>query len=274
MQITELLKEIPDVVWSGVIASAITLAGVMLSNWSNTKRLLRQLSHDSGEKQKERSASMRRDVYLKATEEMAKIGSYFGRLPQMHPVKDNLGDGLTDFLGASAKVQLVSEPETARLVGELTTRYGEIFLTLLGKVQPVHDLKIEIDITSDFYERNQVEVNRTLSEMRQINESGRPDSVRYDALQRSFDHAQSLANDYAEQRQDLYAKHNSAQRDFTIYLMQEMRTVGPLQVQVTAAIRRELNLDTDIKEYEARLQENWERMDAKIAQVLAQLDEG
>src|SRR3546814_7020246 len=84
MQFIELLKEVPDVVWSAVIASVITLAGVMLSNWSNTQRLMRQLAHDAHEKEKERSSAMRRDVYLKATEEMAKVGSYFGSRSEEH----------------------------------------------------------------------------------------------------------------------------------------------------------------------------------------------
>src|SRR3546814_14171104 len=118
---------------------------------------MRQLAHDAHEKEKERSSAMRRDVYLKATEEMAKVGSYFGSLPQLHPVKDNLGDGLKDFLSTSAKVQLVSEPETTQLVGELTTRYGEIFLTLISKVQAVTSLKIDIDIANDFYEQSKDE---------------------------------------------------------------------------------------------------------------------
>src|SRR3546814_20377679 len=122
MQFIELLKEVPDVVWSAVIASVITLAGVMLSNWSNTQRLMRQLAHDAHEKEKERSSAMRRDVYLKATEEMAKVGSYFGSLTQLHPVKDNLGDGLKDFLSTYAKVQLVQQPENTKTVGKIPHR--------------------------------------------------------------------------------------------------------------------------------------------------------
>jgi hypothetical protein len=274
MQFLFLLKEIPNVIWSGMIASVITLSGVMLSNRSNTKRLLRQLSHDALEKEKERSAGMRRDVYLKATEEMARVGAYFGSLPQLDPVKDNLGDGLKDFLSASAKVQLVAETETATLVGELTTRYGEIFLTLLARVQTVHGLKIDIDIANDFYNRNRAEVERTLSEIKQINESGRSDPERFSALQRSFEHSQSLTKDFAEQRQSFYEQHGKAHKEFTILLMQEMRTVGQLQVHVTAAIRKELSLKTDLVEYEARLQDNWERMDRKIGEVLARLEEG
>src|SRR3546814_4906691 len=119
---------------------------------------------------------------------MAKVWIYFGSVTNMHPVKENLGDGLKDILSTSAKVQLVSEPETTQLLGELTTRYGEIFLTLISKVQAVHSLKIDIDIANDFYEQSQAEVSRTLSEIRQINESGRPDPVRY----RSEEHTSEL----------------------------------------------------------------------------------
>src|SRR3546814_6972881 len=86
-------------------ASVITLAGVMLSNWSNTQRMMRQLAHDAHEPEKERSSAMRRDVYLQATEEMAKVGSYFGSLPPLHSVKDNLSDGLNDFLSPSARTE-------------------------------------------------------------------------------------------------------------------------------------------------------------------------
>src|SRR3546814_15889004 len=97
---------------------------------------------------------------------MAKVWIYFGSVTNMHPVKENLGDGLKDILSTSAKVQLVSEPETTQLLGELTTRYGEIFLTLISKVQAVHSLKIDIDIANDFYEQSQAEVSRRSEERR------------------------------------------------------------------------------------------------------------
>src|SRR3546814_4540420 len=141
---------------------------------------------------------------------MAKVWIYFGSVTNMHPVKENLGDGLKDILSTSAKVQLVSEPETTQLLGELTTRYGEIFLTLISKVQAVHSLKIDIDIANDFYEQSQAEVSRTLSEIRQINESGRPDPVRYAALERSFENAQESAKKYAEERDRKSTRLNSS----------------------------------------------------------------
>jgi hypothetical protein len=171
-------SRIPDVVWSGILASLLTLTGVMLSNWSNTKRLVKQLDHDSSEKAKDRFNSMRRDVYLKAAEEIAKVNSYLGGIPQLDPTKINIGDGLADFLAASAKLQLVAQPETSRLAGDLTTRYGEIFMSLLFKAMPVHSANSDIKILGDFYDRNQAEVTRVLAEMTQLNESGQPNPER------------------------------------------------------------------------------------------------
>ncbi len=267
----ELAKQIPSTIWAAAVASVLTLTGVALSNRSNTKRLLHQLSHDSQEKHKERNATMRRDVYLRAAEEMAGIGHYLGGLPLMDPIRENLSKGLVEPLRVFAKVQLVSEPGTTELVGELTTRYSEIFLTLLGQAQPVHDLKIEIDIANDSYLKSQAEVDRTLAEMRQLNESGESDPSRYEALRLSFEHVQSLAIEFAQERQALYEQHGAALKAFTTQLMQEMRSIGPLQVRVISSIRRELRLETDISEYESRLQQNWERLDEKLAKLLDQM---
>jgi hypothetical protein len=266
------LNQVPDVIWSGVIASVITLTGVMLSNRSNTFRLQLQLSHDACEKHKDRSAAIRRDVYLEATEEMSRVSSYFGHLPQLNPLKDNPNEGMKGFFSAAAKMQLVSEQETAKLVGELATRYGEVFLTLLAKVQPVHNLKIESDIAKDFYDRNLAEANRALFEMTQINESGRPDPNRYDALHNSYEYAESMMEKFDRDRQDLNTRHAAAHKAYSIAMMREIKSLGQLQVLVAAATRRELNLETDITKYEAQLQDNWERMDKKMSEALAEIE--
>lgn len=274
MNLISYLSKIPDVVWSGLLASVLTLTGVMLSNWSNTKRLTKQLSHDSGEKEKDRINSLRRDVYLKAAEETAKVASYWVKIPQLDPAKVNIADGLTDFFASAAKLQLVAQPETSSLAGELVTRYGEILMGLLEKAMPIHDLNTNIRLSSDFYDRNQAEVTRVLAEMKQLNESGQPDSQRFSALQRSFDSSQSLTNHFAEKREEAFGQHANAMREYTIKLMKEIRSVGLLQIQLAAAIRSELSLVTDIASYEARLHANWERMDQSMQSLLTKLEEG
>jgi len=66
-----LLKNIPDVIWSAVIASLLTLSGVLLTSFGNTKRLKSQLLHDSQQRDKERDLSLRKQVYLDTMEAIA-----------------------------------------------------------------------------------------------------------------------------------------------------------------------------------------------------------
>lgn len=247
------LTLIPDVVWSALLASALTLAGVMLSNRSNTKRLMRQLSHDSNEKEKERINSLRRDVYLKAIEELARVNSYLGKLPQLNPLETNLGDGLSDFFAIAAKLQLVCKPETSGLTSDLVAIYAELLMGLLAKVSPIHNLNINIRLAGSFYDRNEAEVTRALAAMTQLNESGQPDPTRFAALQSSFEGAQKPANHFAQERADAYAQQQIAMRNYTVELLKEIQSIGNMQVRFMAAIRSELGLTTDTSELEARL---------------------
>src|SRR5262245_53109824 len=76
MSVLDLLKFIPDVVWSGIIASLLTLSGVLISNKSNTARLRMQLNHDAEQKERDRKATIRREVYIRAAEELVKANTH------------------------------------------------------------------------------------------------------------------------------------------------------------------------------------------------------
>src|SRR5688572_27390794 len=60
------MLNIPDVVWSGVLASLITLTGVALANWNSRRQLGQQLVHATNEKNRERQMQLRREVLLDA----------------------------------------------------------------------------------------------------------------------------------------------------------------------------------------------------------------
>ncbi len=64
-----LLPKIPINIWSVVLGSMIAFGGILISNWSNSKRLKLQLNHESELKAIDRKVAMRRDVYLNAAEE-------------------------------------------------------------------------------------------------------------------------------------------------------------------------------------------------------------
>ena len=128
-----LLQSIPAVIWSGVIASLLTLSGVFMSNLSNTNRLKLQLQHDEREKAKERTATLRREVYLRTVEELVRANAHLSGLPQLDITKTNLAEGLQGFASAAARLQLVAEPQTALLVNQLQADYSELVSNCINK---------------------------------------------------------------------------------------------------------------------------------------------
>ena len=81
-QIIRLLKEIPNVVWSAIIASLITLSGVWLSNRNSRNLQQNQLRHDAERRNSERELALRKEVYLEALES---ISISIARISHLNP---------------------------------------------------------------------------------------------------------------------------------------------------------------------------------------------
>lgn len=272
MAICPFITSIPDVIWSGVIASALTLSGVFISNWSNTNRLKAQLKHDSEEKAKERKANLRREVYLLAAEELVKANNHLAKLPQLDISKNNPADALQEFFASAAKLQLVSEPKTSLLVSELVTTYGELVLKTISKTRPIQELRVDIAIRDDHYNRAQAEISRILAAMAQFNESAQTDSVIFTALQNSFEFHQGQAAQLASEREELWKRHNSLHIEFVKELVIEMKLIGERQIPVMVEIRRELDLKGDADEYLQQMRKQWGRINTQLDAVLRDLE--
>jgi hypothetical protein len=269
----EFLKSIPDVIWSGLIASALTLSGVIISNRSNTNRLMIQLKHDANEKAKDRTAILRREVYLNAVEEMVKANAHLSCLPQLDLTKINIADGLQGFFSTTARLQLIAEPKTALLVSTLTADYSELLFNLMILLMPASQAKSDIHIAENLYSSEQSEVTRILAEMSKLNESGHPDPHAFHALETSAKFHQSQAANYANQRSDAWNRFNHNNFIFQKSLLTELRNIGSKQIPVMIEIRRDLGLTGDLAEIENQMKEQWDRMEKRFDSLIASLIE-
>ncbi|QQP95160.1 hypothetical protein [Lysobacter enzymogenes] len=258
------LRAIPDVVWSGIFAATLAFTGVMLSNRSNTSRLIRQLKHDAGEKAKDRNAVLRREVYLRAAEEFVRANSRLGALTQIDPVKQNLADGFQELFVVGAKVQMVSRASTSKLVGELLVAYGETLLDLARDLQPVHDVQIDIAIANQAHDEAAEETKRVLAALTSFNESASANEAVFKALSRSFDYNEGNRRTLSEQRLKLLDLRSDLVADFARKVMLAMKRVSSVQLPVMVAIRQELDLDGDISDFEAQAFENQKRMEVAL----------
>ena len=135
------LLSLPTIMWSGAVAAMVSLGGIILANRSSEKRLLTQLRHDAAEKQRDRIAALRKEVYLGLFAEMSAVSHHLGALPGKDPVNDNLAGPLQGLMAQLGKVQLIGTQQTALLAGELANLYGESLFRLISAAKPMHELK-------------------------------------------------------------------------------------------------------------------------------------
>lgn len=251
---------IPDVIWSGVIASILTLGGVFLSNNSNTKRLLLQLKHDSEQKEKERTAKLRQDTYLSAAEETTKAIHYLTQLPILDLGKGNIDTGLQNFNVAMAKLQLVAEPSTALLVNQYTMDVTIFYLEILAILPPFKKNRTETKDLEEVCESTKIERNRILAEMTKYNETTQKNPDAFSMLSSGFDFNSEQIAKFNSRRNVLAEEFSKLYIDFLRKFIPEMRRLGELQIPVLLAIRKDLDLTGDIDIYSAQLQSNAERV--------------
>jgi hypothetical protein len=276
--IGQLIQSVPDAVWSGLIASALTsiltIGGVLISNRSNTNRLKLQLQHDATQKSSERIAALRREVYLRAVEELTKANAYLAYLPQADFTKMNAGKGLQGFFAATAKLQLVAEPKTALLVNQIVAEYNELVLKLLGAVMPLQHLRSDITICSGLYEQAQSEIKRILSEMAKFNESAQTNEAVFRALQKAVSFHQAQAQQYSSERSEHWRNFNKLNAEFCRSFAREMQRLVEMQIPVLIAIRQDLGLTGELDAFKAQMQANADRMTKQIDTLINSLQDG
>lgn len=269
----EFLRDIPTAIWSVTLGSFITFLGVLISNSNNRKRLEIQLDHDAGLKKIERKASIRREVYLSATEELVKANNYLGSLAQIDPTKTNIADGLQGFFISAAKLGLVAEQETGKALNDLMLSYSDLLFKLLAKTAPINDLKIGINIINLHYEESQTQIKRLLAAMTSQNESGTPDKVIFEALSKSFEFHSNRSKELSTERDQHWEKLNELTIKFAMEVAQEMKTIALLQLPVMVGIRKELDIETDIEIYKQQALISAEKVSKQLDGFISNMED-
>lgn len=270
-EIFAFLKSVPDVVWSGVLASVITLSGVFLTNRSHTKRLRIQLQADAVEKDKERVSNMRREVYLKAAEELTRAMNYLTSLPQRDFTALNTNEELKEFFASSSKLQLVSEPQTALLANKLMALYSDVLLRIFEAAIPLQEARSDIAISDSFLTQSQGHVTRLLGEMERFNTSENTGIKSFEALNESLKFHQDQAELHATEHAEAWDRYNSHSVSLLKYIIGELRPLADLQIPLVLAIRKDLGLTADLSAWEAQLREQTSRMYDQLSDFLDRL---
>lgn len=271
-EIFQVIKEIPDVIWSGVIAALIALTGVWLSNVSNNSRLNLQLRHDADEKSKERIYSLRSSVYLIVAEYIETTNIHLSTLSGRDLTRLDMSMELQAIGGAMAKLKLVAGAETSKIATELSNAFGSVFLKLLTCLAPVQEEKTQIEIHDKLYREATDEAKRIQHEIDKIVQNGDLDYLKYQALDSALKFKLEQSSDYAGIRSEAYKKHNVKLQEFNSHLMLEMKGVTEIQLRLMISARNDLGLASDLKELRRQLELQWSVMQAAYTDSIAKLN--
>ena len=224
-----------------------TILGGIISYFASKKTLEKQLSHDSIEKDKERKQITKKEIYLQAVDNLSKANSYLGSIININLQNTNLYDGFKDFFMSVSKINLISTEKTIKTITELSTKYQTLILKLMPKLFSLNKIKTDIDIQNNLYNESQKEIKRVIMLMRENSESVNISPERFNRLNETYKFEEGQSGTYNKKRNELNKQHLQGQIIFIRELIEEMKEISPLINSTFYNLRKELEIDTDIK---------------------------
>jgi len=250
-----------------LIAGLISYIGVRAANGGSLARLHVQHEndrqeaallrvHDAKQKEEDRKAAIRRQVYIDAVEEahafLATIGGLTVRPLDFSGVSDV--EPLQKFLKANAKVWLVAESDAALLSRELTGQIAELYTKALASAHPsrVEFQKI-LDINARLVSA-EAEEHRIDIKIAELKEAKAELSVQAAATE-SWKSAIEWISSLKASRQHVLNVMTPGRVAHTQRLFEDMQTVQRTLVRLVSSLRKEIHLSPNEDEFLIQLDE-------------------
>jgi len=244
MQSMTTALSLPTVIWSGILAAIISLAGIIISNRSSLERLRTQLRHDGGEKHKDRLTAMRKEVYLQLFTDITLARRHLFALASKTPTIDDLSTPLETVDTQLSKIQLIGSTESMNLARELSFAYAKSFSILLIAAKPFHSLKTEIRLNKQTSDQYWNDCQRIISEINMLNESGEQDDARMDSLKQSLENFRGHYNHFNAQWSEASDRYFNSRDIYMAAAQEQISEIDPIEAKLTAALRDEIGLGT------------------------------
>jgi hypothetical protein len=266
------LASVPPVVWSGLIgtsvgafiAATVSISGVRASNKASLERLREQhrqdkaeadakRAHDAEQKNEDRKAAIRREIYGQAVEDVHALLAAIGGLAD-RPIAESSrdGDALQAFLKSNAKVWLVADPPAARLTRELASAMSELFFSALlaaGTSRQAGDAIRRVDVRianaeSDIRDA-ELDMRREVADRNDDRMKAHTATIQW--IRQSVDAMRS------ERQAATMAALPGRLRCFEA-TFDQLSSAQRLLTKLVSALRKELHLDPDEAEFERLLE--------------------
>jgi hypothetical protein len=267
----KILLKIPDVVWAAVIASLLTLGGVYLTNRGSYKRLLKQLEHESSQKDRERNMEIRRQVYLDAAEAITENHLILMKMSDLGISDSDLSKQFSKSAAIISKVYAIGSAKTVKTVSELTSAIGSRYLLLIAERIPLIQRKHEIEIQNELIMKASAERDQMIEIMKNVNLQGIQDDRLMSVAERNFKFQQDQVSKLLDKRNQLIEINGKEQIQLAMKCFQASREVSEYFAPAINSVREEMDIPFDEEAYRNTIEKGWEASEQSLKEFFSKI---
>lgn len=163
------MKQVPDTVWSAIIASILTFIGVLWTNKGNEKRQIKLLEHEKEKHQAELRNTLKKDVFLEVASSFAAVLHIIPKLADLNLAESEINKELNHHSSIVAKTYLSANENTVVEILKFDKEIAKSYLELLKTRVILLDNKRAVEIYQETINNANEEKNRILSIIKELN---------------------------------------------------------------------------------------------------------
>jgi len=244
------LHHVPDVIWGALIAALVAFTSTVLSNRNSRKQLRMQLDSNARQQDRERTLTLRRDVYLPAAEALARLQGTLGRLTSVNADQEAIAHQFVTDNATLAKIHLVGSESTIMALMAYQKASMPAYLELIELRAPMVNRQRAIEQQQTFMDAAIAEHKQIVQLMKDQNISGSADSARMDRLKLLGDKVMSRHKTNSETQAALWQVQMAAHLNIAEKLAEMLARITPLIPSSLLSARHDVDLP--INEYTYR----------------------
>jgi len=260
--IIELISKVPNVVWSGVVASCLTFLGVLWTNKGNEKRQTALLEHEKEKYRSEQKLALKKEVFLKVAESFADVLGVIPKLMNLDFTQKEIEIQISGHSGIVAKSYLAAKEESVAEILSYSAETGEAFIKLMKERLVPLDHKKAIEIYQATIDSAKNEKDRIISIMKELNLQGHSNQATFDYLNKNYEVQENIVIQSTQSLEEQKSILQPIHMAFAKKCMSEHNRLLSLLPPMTIALRGELENDQNSQTFVDALNDNIERMSA------------
>ncbi len=260
------ISQVPNVIWSAIIASLLTILGVMLTNKGNEKRQIALLKHEKQKFLSEQKLALKKEVFLNLASSFADVLGIITKLTNLNFSEKEINEQMANHSGIVAKSYLAAKEDSVAKILDYSSETAETFLDLMKDRAVLLDHKKATEIYQSMIDSANVEKDRILT-MKEFNIQGKNDQATLDYLNNRYEFEENTVKTSTDSRKEQESILKPLHISFIKRCIEEHGRLLSLLPPMTIALRNELDNDGDSEVFINALNTNISRMNIAFGKL-------